>query len=118
MRPDAHYVYVADVVAATIAAGDAAAAGSDTDLRAGGECVPIYNVGTGIATSVLELWDAMERAAGTANGRAFEPARTGEILNSVLDASFAQQRLGVSFDTPFSTGLTATIDWLGGRVRT
>jgi UDP-glucose 4-epimerase len=111
------YVYVADVVAATIAAADAAAAGNDVDLRDGGLVVPIYNVGTGVATSVVELWDTMERAAGTSNGRDFEAARTGEIRNSVLDAGFTTTRLGVQFDTPFEQGLLATIEWLGGRVQ-
>lgn len=111
------YVYVADVVAATIAAGDAAADGSDADLRDGNLVVPIYNVGTGVATSVLQLWDTMERAAGTTNGRDFDAAREGEIRNSVLDASFTTARLGVAFDTPFEQGLLATIEWLGGRVQ-
>jgi UDP-glucose 4-epimerase len=112
------YVYVGDVVAATIAAADAAADGSDADLRGtAGETVPVYNVGTGIKTSVLELWDTMERAYGSSNGRDFEPKREGEILNSVLDASFARERLGVTFDTPLEDGLLATIEWLGGTVR-
>jgi UDP-glucose 4-epimerase len=110
------YVYVGDVVAATIAAADAAASGDDADLRDGG-CVPTYNVGTGRATSVLELWDTMEQACGTSNGREFEPKREGEILNSVLDASFARERLGVAFDTPLEEGLQATVTWLGGRVQ-
>jgi nucleoside-diphosphate-sugar epimerase len=65
---------------------------------------------------VLELWDTMERACGTSNGRDFEPKREGEILNSVLDASFARERLGVTFDTPLEDGLSATVAWLGGRV--
>jgi UDP-glucose 4-epimerase len=112
------YVYVADVVAATIAAADAAASGADADLRDGGERIPIYNVGTGRATSVLELWDAMEQAWGTSNGREFEPKREGEILRSVLDARFATERLGVRFDMPLEDGLRATISWLGDRVGT
>ncbi|MCW2956415.1 MAG: NAD-dependent epimerase/dehydratase family protein [Thermoleophilia bacterium] len=109
------YVYVGDVVAATIAAADAAADGSDADLRATGT-LPVYNVGTGTETSVLELWDTAERAAGTALGRNFEPAREGEILRSVLDASHARERLGVTFDTPLQDGLAATITWLDERV--
>lgn len=110
------YVYVGDVVAATIAAADAAASGADADLREGGALVPVYNIGTGRATSVLELWDTMEQACGTSNGRDFQPAREGEILNSVLDASFARERLGVAFDTRLEDGLVATVEWLGGQV--
>ncbi|MCB0878683.1 MAG: NAD-dependent epimerase/dehydratase family protein [Thermoleophilia bacterium] len=111
------YVYVGDVVAATIAASDAAASGSDDDLRSGGLVVPVYNVGTGVATSVNELWATMERAAGTQLGTELHPAREGEIRNSVLDASFATKRLGVAFDMPLVDGLRATIEWIGGRVR-
>ena len=109
------YVYVGDVVAATIAASDAAADGSDVDLRAGGLEVPIYNVGTGVATSVVELWAAMQSAAGTSLDTDFHPARAGEILRSVLDPTRARTRLGVACDTPFNEGLAATIAWLGGR---
>ncbi|MCW2927982.1 MAG: NAD-dependent epimerase/dehydratase [Thermoleophilia bacterium] len=111
------YVYVGDAVAATIAAADAAADGSDIDLRQGGDVIPVYNVGTGIATSVVELWDAMERAGGTSSGRDFHEARTGEIRNSVLDASRTRSRLGVACDTPFEVGLAATIEWMGSRVQ-
>ncbi|MCW2960889.1 MAG: NAD-dependent epimerase/dehydratase family protein [Thermoleophilia bacterium] len=109
------YVYVGDVVAATIAAADAAADGSDADLRAAGT-LPIYNIGTGNETSVLELWDTTERAAGTELGREFHAARDGEVLRSVLDASHARTRLGVTFDTPLEQGLKATIEWLDTRV--
>jgi UDP-glucose 4-epimerase len=110
------YVYVADVVRATIAVADAAAAGTDVELRDGGQRIPVYNVGTGVAMSVIDLWAAMERAAGTDLGRQFEPRRDGEIQRSVLDPSFLQERLGVVCDTPFEDGLRATIEWLGGRV--
>jgi len=109
------YVYVADVVAATIAAGDAAASGSDADLRGDGLLIPIYNVGTGMATSVLELWDVTERIAGTSLGRDFHPKREGELLRSVLDASLTRTRLGVALDTSLDEGLAATISWLDSR---
>ncbi|MCW2924208.1 MAG: NAD-dependent epimerase/dehydratase [Thermoleophilia bacterium] len=109
------YVYVGDVVAATIAAADAAAAGTDDDLREGGLRIPVYNVGTGVATSVVELWDAVERVHGSSLERDFQPKREGEILRSVIDASRARTRLGVSFDTPLEDGLAATIQWLSSR---
>lgn len=110
------YVYVADVVAATIAAGDAAAQGRDAHLRSGGR-IPTWNVGTGVETNVLELWDAMERVSGTAIGHEFAPRRAGEVQRSVLDAGRLRRELGVACDTPLETGLAATIEWLGGRVR-
>jgi UDP-glucose 4-epimerase len=112
------YVYVGDVVAASIAAADAAASGDDLDLRDGGATVPVYNVGTGVATSVLDLWDSMAAVAGAEAERELHPAREGEIRNSVLDAAHARARLGVAFDTPLETGLRATYEWIGGRVRT
>src|SRR5690606_18704258 len=89
------FVYVADVVAATIAAGDAARSGTDAALRAGGS-LPLFNVGTGEETSVLDLWESMQRAVDTELGMEFEPARTGELVRSALDASRARDMLGVA----------------------
>lgn len=110
------YVYVADVVDATIAAAQAASEGKDHDLRDGGQNVPIYNVGTGRGTSVLELWAEMSQVAGTSGEYDLYPARDGEIRNSVIDASFARSRLGVQIDTDISEGLEATYEWICSRV--
>jgi len=74
------YVYVADVVAATVAALD----------HAGG----VFNVGTGVERSVVELFEACRRAAGVDVEPEFAPARLGELQRSVLDIGLAAEALG------------------------
>lgn len=108
------FVYVSDVVDATFAASEAAATGTDGALRANGE-LPLYNVGTGVETSVLDLWASMERAVGASLGIDFAAARAGELDRSALDATRARTVLGVAIDTPIDTGVAATLDWLGSH---
>jgi UDP-glucose 4-epimerase len=92
-RQTRDYVYVQDVVAATMAAQ-------------GHEGV--FNVGTGIQTSVVELADACLRAAGVEAETVFAPARLGELQRSVLDPTRAERALGFRARTSMEEGLAAT----------
>ncbi len=92
------YVFVADVVAATLAA-----AGRD-----GG----VFNVGTAIETSVLDLYERIQRAAGVEREPAFADARPGELQRSVLDPSLAQRELGWEPRQSLDDGLAATWEWI------
>src|SRR5438067_9021375 len=74
------YVYVGDVADAMVRALD----------RDGGT----YNVGTGIETSVIELFGAVRAASGVGREPAFAPARLGELQRSVLDPARAGRELG------------------------
>jgi UDP-glucose 4-epimerase len=93
-RQTRDYVYVGDVVDASLAA-----AGTD-----GG----VFNVGTGRETSVLELADACMRVSGVALEPVFEPPRLGELQRSVLDTTRTAEALGTQAATPLDDGLTAT----------
>ena len=97
-RQTRDYVYVADVVAATLAALD----------RDGG----VYNVGTGIETSVLELFDACRRVAGVDVEPEFAPPRAGELQRSFLDPSLAESELGFRPQHGLDDGLRATWRWM------
>jgi UDP-glucose 4-epimerase len=108
------FVYVGDVVDATLAAAAAAREGRDAQLRADG-ALPTYNVGTGRQTSVLELWDSMQRAVGQDLSIDFEPAKDGEIEHSALDAQHARTQLGIPIDTSIDEGVRLTLEWLGDR---
>jgi len=83
------YVYVRDVVEATLAAGDAAASGADAAHRNGGD-ITIFNIGTGRETSVLALWSAAARVCGSDLEAAHEPPRLGELERSAPDPSRAR----------------------------
>ena len=92
------YVYVADVVAATLAA-----AGRD-----GG----VFNVGTGSETSVLELYERIQHAAGSEREPEFAEARAGELQQSVLDPSLAKRELGWEARHSLDDGLAETWAWI------
>jgi UDP-glucose 4-epimerase len=93
------YVYVGDVVAATLAAVG----------RAGG----VFNVATGRATSVLELVAGMRRATGTEFAVEHGPERLGDLQRSVLDPGLAARGLGWRPETSLDEGLRRTWEFFG-----
>ena len=88
------FVYVGDVVAAILAAAG----------REGG----VFNVGTGVETSVNELFAATCRTAGVEADARHEPARTGDVRRSVLDVSRTERELGWRPRTSLAEGLAST----------
>jgi UDP-glucose 4-epimerase len=92
------YVYVGDVVAATLRAAE----------HDGG----VLNVGTGVETSVLDLYERIQRAAGTDREPEFAPPRPGELQRSVLDPSRAQRELGWEPKRSLDEGLAETWAWI------
>jgi UDP-glucose 4-epimerase len=91
-------VYVRDVVAATLAAAG----------HSGG----VLNVGTGAETSVLELYERIQRVAGFERDPEFAEARPGELQRSVLDASLAKRELGWEPRHSLDEGLAETWAWI------
>lgn len=93
------YVYVGDVVAAQLAAGQSGVTGE-------------INVGTGRETNVLQIVDALKELAPD-QADAFEPrfeeARLGEIQRSCLDVSRAREELGWQAQVSLVDGLRATL---------
>jgi UDP-glucose 4-epimerase len=92
------FVYVGDVAAATVRALDAD----------GG----VFNIGTGIETSVVDLYDAVRRVAGSDRDAEYADPRPGEILRSVLDVSRAQRELGWRAEHDLDSGLAETWSWI------
>lgn len=92
------YVYVGDVVAATVAAAE----------HGGG----VLNVGMGVETSVVELYDRIQRVAGVEREPEFVEPRQGELQRSVLDASLAKRELGWEPQHSLDEGLAATWAWI------
>jgi UDP-glucose 4-epimerase len=98
-RQTRDYVYVLDVVQAMLAA-----LGRD----AGG----VFNIGTGAETSVLGLYEAVQRVSGSAHEAELAPARLGELQRSVLDVSLAERELGWRPQQPLDDGLAETWRWV------
>jgi UDP-glucose 4-epimerase len=92
------YVYVGDAVAATLAAAG----------HAGG----VLNIGTEAETSVLELYDRIQRVTGVEREAELTKARPGELQRSVLDASLAKQELGWEPQHSLDQGLAETWAWI------
>jgi UDP-glucose 4-epimerase len=92
------YVFVEDVVDSMLVALD----------NDGG----VFNIGTGVETSVLELYDAIRRASEVEREPAFAEARLGELQRSVLDTSLAERALGWRPSHSLDEGLARTWAWI------
>jgi len=93
------YVFVADVVRANMAVCD--------DLSLAGP----FNVGTGIESSVNELYRHLAAAAGVARDAHHGAAKAGEQRRSVLDGSRLRAIAGLPEPVALSDGLRQTVDW-------
>jgi UDP-glucose 4-epimerase len=69
----------------------------------------VANVGTGVETSVNELYRRLARAAGVSDPAEHGPAKPGEQRRSVLDASRAKRLLGWQPATPLDDGIARTL---------
>jgi UDP-glucose 4-epimerase len=88
------YVFVGDVARVVLAA---------LERPAG-----VFNVGTGVATSVLDLFEQCRAAAGSDVEAIFDPPRLGELQRSVLDTELTERELGFRAETSFADGIAMT----------
>jgi UDP-glucose 4-epimerase len=96
------YVFVADVVAANLAAAEHP------------EAHGVYNVGTGRERSVLEVLGSLRRAAGLGDDDLqpeYAPARLGELQRSALDVGRARAELGFTAEADLDDGMRRTFEW-------
>ena len=92
-RPTRDYVHVGDVV--------------DAALRASG-AAGVFNVGTGVETDVMTLFELIQRAAGTALEPVLAPLRPGELQRSCLDSGRAAAAVGWQARVAVESGLAST----------
>jgi UDP-glucose 4-epimerase len=90
------YLYVADAVAAILGALDRPVTG-------------LYNVGTGVATSVNDLVAELTALLGPPKALDRAPAREGEIQRSCLDSSKAARQGLWRSSVPLGEGLRRTV---------
>jgi len=96
------YVYVGDVVRANMAV-------SESELEGA------FNVGTGIETSVNDLWAGIQKAAGRVGHAQHAPAKAGEQQRSVLDGSKLRKAAKLPEPESLEAGLRKTVEWLRTR---
>ncbi|HYH10441.1 MAG TPA: NAD-dependent epimerase/dehydratase family protein [Thermoanaerobaculia bacterium] len=93
------YVFVEDVVRANMAA-------SEPDVDG------IFNVGTGIETSVNEVYAALCDSLNIHVPAAHGPAKAGEQKRSVLDGTKLRTMAGLPDPVLFRDGVQRTAEWL------
>jgi UDP-glucose 4-epimerase len=95
------FIYVGDVVDAVLAAA----------AHDGG----VFNVGTGVETSVTELHELCRRVTGVDRKPEHGPPRAGDVLRSVIDPALAGRELGWRPAHDLSAGLAETWAWVSAQ---
>jgi UDP-glucuronate 4-epimerase len=93
--------FVADAVAATLAAMERAPSGA------------VYNIGGGSETSLNEVIRTVERLAGSQLEVRREPAASGDVRRTAADISRAKTELSWQPNTSLEQGLRAQLDAAG-----
>jgi nucleoside-diphosphate-sugar epimerase len=93
------FIFVSDVVDANIAAARASSPGG------------IYNIGSGSAVSVNQLWENICSLAGDSREAVYAPARAGDIRHSLADIARAAAELEFRAGIGFEDGLGRTFAW-------
>jgi len=75
----------------------------------------IYNVGTGVETSVVDLYKEIARSLGSDLQARHGPAKPGEQQRSVVDGGLGRRELGLPRPIPLSEGLARTAAWFRER---
>lgn len=94
------FVYVSDVIDATVAALE-----KNLKSRA-------FNIASGTEITVLELAKTVQRLAGSGSELKFRPPRIGDISRSVADVTRARNELRFAAMTSIDDGLAETVQWV------
>lgn len=108
------FIFVADVVAALLAA-----------MRAASPEAPVFNVCTGQPTSVLELASIVAELCNAPLRLRHQPGRVGEIRHSLGSPRLARHALNLGAPRDLRTGLREVVAWMrdgrpglaGGKTR-
>jgi UDP-glucose 4-epimerase len=100
-RQTRDFVFVEDVAQANLVA-------------MGQDAHGVYNVGTGVETSVNELFGMLAGLTGSPAKEVHGPAKLGEQLRSVIDPSRIKQELGWEMKVDLAEGLKQTVEFFQG----
>jgi UDP-glucose 4-epimerase len=103
-RQTRDFTYVADAVAATMAAGDRGRPGA------------VYNIGGGSRVSMLEILEILRRVTGRELDVRQEPAQKGDMRDTFADTTRAQADLGFAPSHSLESGLSAECDWMARQL--
>jgi UDP-glucose 4-epimerase len=92
------YLFVDDVVRAN-------------ELALAGGSGEMLNIGTGVGTSVNEIFRELKAITGFEGDPIYEAARPGEVQRIYLDATRAREQLGWVPQVSFRQGLERTVAW-------
>lgn len=97
------YIHVEDVVAALKTAS--ARADSET----------VFNIGSGIGHSLLQLLDIIDMAVGRTSKRLFKPARDFDVSSNTLCVKRAHDLLDWQPKIPLSVGVAHVANWMANE---
>lgn len=96
------FTFVADIVAATMAAGDRGRPGH------------VYNIGGGSRVSINQVLEMIGRITGRTPDIRREPAQKGDMRDTFADTTRAKADLGFAPATSLEAGIAAECQWLAG----
>lgn len=94
------FTYVADAVAANLAAAEAGTAGE------------VYNIGGGSRITLIETIHLLEELAGQPADLMYKEAQEGDARHTGADIHKAQQHLGFQPTVPLREGLRLQVEWV------
>lgn len=98
------YIYVQDVVQAMIAASEY------------GGRLNVFNVGSGVGVSLLELLAMIEQVTAKKADIIFHPSRSFDVPRNVLNITAAQKELEWTPQIPIIEGLKKTALWMQEKI--
>jgi len=99
------FVYVKDIARANSLALSLKTVSCDDPLG------PIFNLGSGVGTSVNEIFKKLSEITEYAMDPIYGPPKPGEVYKIALDASKAKDVLGWEPEMSFERGLRETVEW-------